>query len=97
MTAPLDDAPRPAPTKPKRRTTKRLIIANMLAAWGALYLSIGMGDSIVEHTGMPLATIIVGLFGVYTGTGHLDLRAMAQILTRHDGGSASGGGDVWNP
>lgn len=78
------------PAKPSRGTTKRLIIINMALAWLAFLWSIHA--QVIEATAMPLMTLIIGLFGLYTGTGHLDLRAMSQVLTRKDEG---GQGNDW--
>lgn len=67
------------PPKPSRTTTKRLVIGNNLAAWAAFIAVAVLAPATMGDVAWPLAFIIVGIIGWYTGTGSLDLRALAKV------------------
>lgn len=67
------------PPKPSRTTTKRLVIGNNLAAWVAFIAVAVLAPAAMGDVAWPLAFIIVGIVGWYTGTGSFDLRVLSQL------------------
>lgn len=65
--------------KPSRTTTKRLVIFNNIMAWAVLIAIAFLAPAAVGDVAWPLAFVIVGILGWYTGTGSLDLRALARV------------------
>jgi len=69
-----------------RRFTKRMTVANMIAAWVSIGMVIwtGVGIEVVVPT---MSAFVVGLYVGYTGIGHLDYRAFARThpYEREDG------------
>lgn len=62
--------------KPLRTFTKRMIIANNVMAWIGIFLSMYRGEGVSNIAIPALAMLLVALCGVYSGVGHLDLRAI---------------------
>lgn len=67
------------PPKPSRETTKRLVIGNNLAAWAAFVLVAVLAPTAMGEVAWPLAFIIVGIIGWYTGTGSYDLHVLSKM------------------
>ncbi|UXN62925.1 hypothetical protein N8E89_09370 [Phyllobacterium sp. A18/5-2] len=67
------------PAKPSRTTTKRLVYGNNIAAWGVLVTVAFLAPAAVGDVAWPLAFIIVGILGFYTGTGSFDLHSLAKV------------------
>lgn len=76
--APPNDPP--TLPKPSRRTTKRFFLLCQAACFATLWLAILRAPETVEWLAGPLLLAVVGLFVAYTGTGTLDLRAMAMMM-----------------
>ena len=65
--------------KPSRTTTKRLVYGNNIAAWVVLVAIAFLAPAAVGDVAWPIAFIIVGILGFYTGTGSFDLYSLAKI------------------
>lgn len=57
----------------RRRTSKVLLGVNTVLAWAAIYFSIAMQQAAVVVA--SLVGVILAGYGIYTGIGHMDLRA----------------------
>jgi uncharacterized membrane protein YfbV (UPF0208 family) len=68
--------------KPTRRFSRRLFLANFVLSWGAVFFAMWIGDSMAAVVVPAMVAMLVGMYGFYTGVGHLDLRA----ITRADEG-----------
>lgn len=64
----------------KRTFTKRLVSGSVAASWCSIWLGIYAGHAAAVVP--PMCGLIVGLIGVYSGTGHLDYRAFINGRTR---------------
>lgn len=65
--------------KPSRTTTKRLVVGNNIAAWAVFVAVAVLAPATMGDVAWPLAAIIIGIVGWYTGTGSHDLRVLARI------------------
>jgi hypothetical protein len=65
--------------KPTRTFSKRMLIANNLLAWCAIFYSMYLGAGVAGVVAPSMAALLVGAFGVYAGAGHFDMRAIAQV------------------
>lgn len=74
------------PDKPSRTFTKRLTVANNIAAWTVMALAIWLGAELAVIVVPAMATVILGLLGSYQLTGHMDLRALAGQAISKAGG-----------
>ena len=86
--------------KPSRTTTKRFVALCLVACFGTLWLAILRAPATVEWLSGPAFLAVVGLFTAYTGTGHLDLRAMAMLMAgrrRQESSVPPWGGDHDRP
>lgn len=63
------------PLKPRRRTTKRFVWANIILAYGTLWACLAMAPEALQWLATPIMLLIVGIFGFYTGTGTADMFA----------------------
>lgn len=78
---------RDLPPKPRRRTTTRMVGANLVASWSFLAFVAYHAPNGLEAVTWPIAFIIVGLIGAFTGTGHMDLRELTRFAEAKGGGS----------
>ena len=62
------------PAKSSRSFSKRVLVANALLAWGAIYFAIAQGQA--EAIAASGFALIAALYGAYTGIGHLDYRSV---------------------
>lgn len=77
---------RDLPPKPRRRTTTRMVGANLIASWAFLMFVAYHAPAGLEAVTWPIAFIIVGLIGAFTGTGHMDLRELTRFAEAKGGG-----------
>lgn len=67
------------PPKPSRTTTKRLVIWNNIAAWAVFIAVAILAPATMGDVAWPIAFIIVGILGWYTGTNSFDLHSLAKV------------------
>jgi len=67
------------PFRPNRSFTKRMLIANNLCAWGAIFVALYLGAGVVGIVIPAMSTYLFALFSAYVGVGHLDMRASAAL------------------
>lgn len=61
--------------KPTRSFSKRMLLANNVAAWAAIFISIWLGEGVANTVVPAMATFLFAAFSAYIGVGHMDLRA----------------------
>jgi hypothetical protein len=66
------------PPKATRRFSKRILVANLALAWGAIYFAIFHQQA--EWVAASGFGLVLTLYGLYVGTGHLDMRAAVQAI-----------------
>ena len=68
----------PLPQKANRSFSKRILVANLALAWGAIYLAIFHQQA--EWVAASGFGLVLTLYGLYTGIGHMDMRAAVQAI-----------------
>lgn len=80
------------PPKFSRKTVERIIIWNNVAAWSALIAIAFLAPSAIGDVAWPIAFIIVGNMGFFTGTGSYDLNVLAKLGRARSGAMAEAAG-----
>lgn len=77
--------------KPARSYTRRMTVANVMLAWGAIIYAMWIGADMASAVVPMMVILVASLLGIYQGIGHFDLRAMADMSVRERENEMTGG------